>query len=80
MPSHRCAHSASVAARRWRCLWCRTRPFVQHGAVIVGATSMEQLAENLDAFDLEAESLMSDEMKADIDAVHLKCRDPSNSL
>ena len=41
---------------------------------------MEQLAENLDAFDLEAESLMSEEMKAGIDAVHLKCRDPSNSL
>ena len=74
------AEKAGLTPSQLAILWCRTRPFVQHGAVIVGATSMEQLAENLDAFDLEAESLMSDEMKADIDAVHLKCRDPSNSL
>ena len=74
------AEKAGLTPSQLAILWCRTRPFVQHGAVIVGATSMEQLAENLDAFDLEAESLMSDEMKAGIDAVHLKCRDPSNSL
>ena len=58
---------------------CRTRPFVAHGSVIVGATSLEQLKHNLDAFLLPA-AAMSEEIEREINAVHLRCRDPSSSL
>ena len=47
--------------------------------MIVGATSLEQLKHNLDAFLLPA-AAMSEEVEAEINAVHLRCRDPSSSL
>lgn len=60
-------------------LWCRTRRFIENGSVIVGGTTLEQLKENLDAFALPT-SRLTPEMVEAIDEVHLRCRDPSNSL
>ena len=42
------AEKAGLTPSQLAILWCRTRPFVQHGAVIVGATSMEQGMEQLE--------------------------------
>ena len=58
----------------------RSRKFVaEHGSVIVGATTMEQLKENLAPFDGKPVHL-DDEILARIDEVHMKCRDPCCSL
>jgi len=40
---------------------------------------VEQLKHNLDAFLLPA-ALLTEEVEREIDAVHIRCRDPSNSL
>jgi aryl-alcohol dehydrogenase-like predicted oxidoreductase len=50
-----------------------------HGSVIIGATSLAQLQHNVDAFLLPPERL-TEEIEREIDAVHMRCRDPSNSL
>ena len=73
------AESSGLTPAQLAILWCRTRQFVEHGSVIVGGTSIAQLAENLDAFDLDP-SRLTDELRREIDAVHLRCRDPSDSL
>ena len=73
------AERAGLSPTELAILWCRTRPFVAHGSVIVGATSVEQLKHNLDAFLLPA-AVMTEEVEREIDAVHIRCRDPSNSL
>ena len=73
------AARADLSPTQLAILWCRTRQFVEHGSVIVGGTSIAQLAENLDAFDLDP-SRLTDELRREIDAVHLRCRDPSDSL
>ncbi|KXZ41733.1 hypothetical protein GPECTOR_301g817 [Gonium pectorale] len=51
--------------------WCKSRWFV--GSTIIGATSMEQLKENLLAFDKD----ITDEIAADIQAVYKKYKDPT---
>ena len=61
-------------------LWCRTRPFIAAGgSTIVGATSLAQLEQNLDAFELPPEALTA-EMVEEINEVHMRCRSPSDSL
>ena len=74
------AERAGLSPSALAILWCRTRPFVaRHGAVIVGGTSVEQLEQNLDAFDLPLDAL-TDEMQDEINAVHMRARNPSDSL
>lgn len=73
------AAAAGLTPAQLAILWCRTRPFVAHGSVIVGGTTLAQLRENVDAFDLPAERL-TPEMMREIDAVHMRCRNPSDSL
>ncbi|KAG2449359.1 hypothetical protein HYH02_005513 [Chlamydomonas schloesseri] len=51
--------------------WCKSRWFV--ASSIIGATSMEQLKENLKAFDKD----ISDECAADIAAVYRRYKDPT---
>jgi aryl-alcohol dehydrogenase-like predicted oxidoreductase len=51
----------------------RSRWFVT--STIIGATSMEQLGENIDAFNVE----MTQECLDDIDAVYKKYKDPAMS-
>lgn len=54
-------------------VFCKSRWFVT--STIIGATSLDQLKENIDAFDLE----MSDEMLEDINQLYKKYRDPATS-
>lgn len=51
--------------------WCRSRWFV--ASTIIGATTMEQLRENVGAFDVE----LTPECVADVDAVYRRFRDPA---
>lgn len=62
----------------------RSRKFVSDvGSIIVGATTMEQLRENLAPFDpnnnINTPSLSKDVLEA-IDKVHMKCRNPGTYL
>jgi aryl-alcohol dehydrogenase-like predicted oxidoreductase len=50
--------------------FCDTRPFV--ASTIIGATSMEQLKTNIDAFDLE----WTDELEKAVDAIHVQRPNP----
>lgn len=51
--------------------WCQTRPLT--ASTIIGATTMDQLKANLDAFDVD----LSDDCVAAIDQVNKKYKDPS---
>ena len=53
--------------------WCRTRWYVS--STIIGATSLDQLKENIDAFDPESVTLSKDTLEK-IDKVHFACRNP----
>ena len=53
--------------------WCRTRWYVS--STIIGATNMQQLEENIDAFE-ESKVKLSEETLEEIDRVHLERRDP----
>jgi len=70
------AERAELSPTELAILWCRTRRFIEHGAVIIGGTTVAQLKENLDAFLLPV-SRLTDEIAKEIDAVHMRCRDPS---
>ncbi|MGX4640699.1 aldo/keto reductase [Massilia sp. SYSU DXS3249] len=50
--------------------WCYSRWFV--GSTIIGATTMEQLKENIDAVDV----VLTDEVVAAIDAIHARISNP----
>ena len=52
--------------------WCKSRSFPT--STIIGATTLEQLKENIDAFEPTV-TLSKETLKA-IDAVHAQCRDP----
>jgi len=52
--------------------WCYKQPAVS--STIIGATSMAQLRENLDAFDEKKWALINE---ADIEKIHKECKDPS---
>ena len=76
----RIAGEAGLSPSQLAILWCRTRPFVaSHGSVIVGGTSVAQLRENIDAFDIPQE-VMDEDLERRINEVHMRCRDPSSSL
>ena len=61
-------------------MYCRTRPFIAaHGSTIIGGTSLAQLEENLDVFSLPLDALCESTIK-EIDEVHMRCRDPSDTL
>ena len=55
--------------------FCRDRPFM--ASTIIGATNMEQLKENISAFQLPRP--LSQEIQDDIEVVFKKFRDPSIS-
>ena len=56
--------------------WIADRDYMQSGSTIIGATTMAQLKECIDAFDVE----LSKECVQAIDEIHLDCRDPSQSI
>ena len=69
----RIADEAGMSLATLALAWCNTRSFV--ASTIVGATTMEQLKENIDAF--ESSVVLSDDTLRAIDEVHQNCRDPS---
>jgi aryl-alcohol dehydrogenase-like predicted oxidoreductase len=76
----RIALEAGMTPAELAMAFVRSRRFVkENGSVIVGATTMEQLKENLRPFDRKDVKL-DDEILARINEVHLRCRDPSCSF
>merc|ERR1712008_272843 len=74
------AEGAGMSPTELSLAFCRTRQFISNaGSVIVGATTMGQLKENLAPFDGSTATLDEDVLAA-INEVHMKCRDPSCSL
>lgn len=74
---HAMAKQAGLPLATLALLWCRSRWFV--ASTIIGATTLEQLQQNCDAFDITQPSL-SDELLAQIDKVHLVCQNPISFL
>merc|ERR1712151_1342319 len=56
--------------------WCKSRDYVHSGATIIGATTMEQLKENIDAFKVE----LSEDVLKDIDGIFEHNRDVSRGV
>lgn len=75
------ASSVGMTPSQLAIAFVRSRRFVKdNGSVIVGATTLEQLKENLSPFASGDDMLLDDETLAKIDEVHMKCRDPCCSL
>ena len=76
------AEEAGISLAEMSIAFCRSRRFIaDNGSVIVAATTMEQLEENLAPFvDNRHGKLLSGEILEAINEVHMKCRDPSCSL
>ena len=74
------AQEAGMTPSQLAIAFVRSRKFVQsNGSVIVGATTLEQLKENLSPFDGNDVEI-DEEILNKIDEVHMRCRDPSCSL
>ena len=67
------AKEAGISLATLSLAWCRTRWYC--ASTIIGATTMEQLKENIDAFDTDLVTLSEETLKA-IDDVHFARRDP----
>lgn len=82
------AAEASMTPTELAIRFCQSRPFVaKNGSTIVGATTMEQLQQNLapflngdDSSTTESPPGLDDETMQKINAVHMKCRDPCCTL
>lgn len=75
------AADAGMTPSQLAIAFVRTRRFVgKNGSVIVGATTMEQLEENLAPFVDGRAVELDQEILDKIDEVHMKCRDPCCSL
>ena len=75
----RIAEEAGLTPSQLAIAFCRSRKFIaDNGSVIVGATTVEQLKENMESFDTPVE--LSEDVLAKIDEVHLRCRDPCCTL
>lgn len=73
------AKAAGMSPSELAIAFIRSRPFVSnYGSTIVGATTMEQLKENLAPF--ATDNVLDDDVLEAINKVHLKCRDPSCAL
>lgn len=67
------AAKAGVSLATLALAWCKTRWYVT--STIIGATTMAQLKEDIDAFDGDIVTL-DEETLAAVDAIHFQCRDP----
>lgn len=76
----RIAEEAGMTPSQLAIAFVRSRRFVKdNGSVIIGATTLEQLKENLSPFDGKDVEIDENILKR-IDNVHMRCRDPSCSL
>ena len=64
--------SMATLALSWAC----SRPYVGGGAPIIGATSVAQLADNIES----CSHVLSDDALKAIDQVHIEYRDPSQFI
>eukprot|EP00918_Siedleckia_nematoides_P043691 GHVU01095534.1.p1 GENE.GHVU01095534.1~~GHVU01095534.1.p1 ORF type:complete len:392 (+),score=61.52 GHVU01095534.1:78-1178(+) len=71
------AKEANVPLVTMALQWCLSRWYVT--STIIGATSLEQLKQNLDAFDTSQPPLSSEVLQK-IDEVHLSCQNPIQFL
>jgi aryl-alcohol dehydrogenase-like predicted oxidoreductase len=67
------AHKHGLTPTQLALAWCKSRWFVT--STIIGATTMEQLRDNIDAFAID----LSEEVIAEVDELNKKYRDPSTS-
>lgn len=68
------AREAGITPAQLAYAFCRSRWFIRmHGSTIVGATSVDQLRENLVAFSVD----LPREVLDAIDGIHLRRRNPS---
>lgn len=58
--------------------WCASRGYA--ASTIVGATTLAQLKEDIDAFDPAVRPPLSADCLAAVDQIHLRCRDPCTKL
>lgn len=65
------AEKNGLTATQLALAWCKSRWFVT--STIIGATSMEQLKQNIDAFEVE----LSEEIMQEVDEINKRYRDPS---
>ncbi|CAI5974079.1 unnamed protein product [Closterium sp. NIES-65] len=68
------AESVGIPPAQLALAWCKSRWYVT--STIFGATTMEQLKENLDAFEMD----LSPEVLEGIDKIHLQKKDPAMLL
>eukprot|EP00242_Pyramimonas_sp_CCMP2087_P011758 CAMPEP_0198200536 /NCGR_PEP_ID=MMETSP1445-20131203/3543_1 /TAXON_ID=36898 /ORGANISM="Pyramimonas sp., Strain CCMP2087" /LENGTH=367 /DNA_ID=CAMNT_0043870643 /DNA_START=271 /DNA_END=1374 /DNA_ORIENTATION=- len=68
------AKEAGISPTTLALAWCHSRWYAT--STIIGATTLEQLQENIDAFTVE----LSQETLEAVDRVHLECRDPCMDL
>lgn len=68
------AEKANISLATLALAFCNAKWYVS--STIIGATTLEQLKENIDAFEVT----LSKEILDEIDQVHLDCRDPSQEL
>jgi len=74
------ANEAGLTPSELAIAFVRSRKFVENGSIIVGATTMDQLKENLSPFVDGKKVELDKEVLMKIDAVHMACRDPCCSL
>eukprot|EP00593_Proboscia_inermis_P001585 CAMPEP_0171295516 /NCGR_PEP_ID=MMETSP0816-20121228/4096_1 /TAXON_ID=420281 /ORGANISM="Proboscia inermis, Strain CCAP1064/1" /LENGTH=359 /DNA_ID=CAMNT_0011768215 /DNA_START=99 /DNA_END=1178 /DNA_ORIENTATION=- len=60
----------------------KSRSHVGNGSTIIGATTLDQLNQNIDAFDSSSsdDHVLDEETLKEIDNIHLRCPNPSCSL
>eukprot|EP00980_Cylindrotheca_fusiformis_P015702 scaffold4529_cov121-Cylindrotheca_fusiformis.AAC.6 len=77
----RIAEEAGMTPAELAVAFARTRKFISEtGSVIVAATTLEQLKENLSPFDGNTPPELSEDVLSAINEVHMKCPNPSCSL
>lgn len=69
----RIADDAGLSLTQLSLAWCKSRPFVR--STIIGATSIEQLEQNLKAFSVE----LDDSVLSAIEKIYERYRDPSRT-
>ncbi|KAG1670970.1 hypothetical protein FOA52_014359 [Chlamydomonas sp. UWO 241] len=67
------AKAKGITATQLALAWCAGRWYM--GSVIIGATTLEQLKENIDACEME----LDDDTCASIDEIHCSARNPNNT-
>ena len=72
------AHREGLSLATLALAWCASRRYA--ASTIIGATTLEQLKEDIDAFDPAVQPPLSAECLTAIDEIHLHCRDPCTKL